>query len=150
VGARAINRLKEAAMRQIKANLERENKKLRDALSNIHSMANEGLRTDDVNHLYQIEADAADALNLSDRERGTEPKEVRYLYTTIGDMETDLLHLLIGDDASYLMLAQGGYLLSLHKLTACEFIRTYDKSGTTWVSITDKGREYRQKTETQS
>lgn len=146
MGAKAINRLKEAVMRQIKANLERENQKLRDALKNIHGMANEGFRTEDMGKSYhQIEADAAAALNLSDKERGIEPKETHYLYTTIGDKECALLHLLLGDDASYLMLVQGGYLTSIYRLTACEFIDTYDKSGYTWVSITSKGREYAQK-----
>jgi hypothetical protein len=139
------DRLKQAAMLKHKARLRQENQKLRDALQNIHGAANEGLRTHNANHLYQIEADAAAALNLSDKERGIEPKEVHHLYVTVGDMETDLLNLLLGDDASYHMLAQSGYLTSIHRLTACEFIDTYDKSGKTWVSITKKGREYVQK-----
>jgi hypothetical protein len=84
---------------------------------------------------------------LQDKEQSVEPHEVHHLYTTVGDMEESLLQLLLGDDAPYLMLAQGGYLTSIHKLTMCEFVDTYDKSGYTWVSITNKGREYVQKAE---
>jgi hypothetical protein len=144
----AKDRLKQAATLKHKAKLQQENQKLRDALQGIHSMANEGLRTDDGGKSYwQIEADAAAALNLSDKERGIEPKETHHLYVTVGTMEAELLNLLLGDDASYLMLAQGGYLTSIHRLTACEFVDTYDKSGKTWVAITAKGREYVQKAE---
>ena len=140
------DRLKQAAILKHKTKLQQENQKLREVLQGIHSMANEGLRTDDGGKSYwQIEADAAAALNLSDKERDIEPKEVHHLYVTVGDMEVNLLNLLLGDDASYLMLVQGGYLTSIHKLTMCEFVDTYDKSGYTWVAITAKGREYVQK-----
>lgn len=134
-----IQRRKQTAM------LKRQNQKLRDALKNIHSLVKEGLRTG--NHIcyWQIEADAAAALNLSDKERGIEPKETHHLYTTIGDEECVLLNLLIDKAHPILDLERAGYFASIMRLIACEFVEEYTGYGFRYLRITDKGREYAQK-----
>jgi hypothetical protein len=123
-------------------NLEQENQELRDALSLIHDIASEGLRTDDGGAGYwQIEASSAAALGLTDMQRDITPETQRVkLFVTISSKEYDLLDLIHTKDQLILDLERAGYLQAIGKLQACEFAYDYGNDGISYLRITEEGR----------
>lgn len=82
---------------------------------------------------------------LQVQETSDKPKEVRYLYTTIGDEDHSLLNLIFSREYPILDLERAGYLASIARLTVCEFVtETVKGDGIRYLKITDKGREYAQ------
>jgi hypothetical protein len=133
----------QVAMQKSNAELIRQNQKFRESLRLIHGMAYEGLRTEDGgNRYWSIEAEAAAALELSAKQRDIGLPEVPEPCVTIGEMECDLLNMLVARDARYLSICLSGYMLAMLKLKSCEFVHEYAESGIAWITITDKGRAY--------